>query len=97
MISPVPPIVIDTNILVSALISAGGLPARIVGLVKGRSVQTRYSDAILEEYRTVLSRPKFNFCTEDVQDLITGIVRIGIPVNTIPSAVSIFVRKTFKT
>jgi len=60
MIPSSPPIVLDTNILVSALISTGGLPARIIGLVKSRSVQTRYSDAILAEYGTVLSRPKFN-------------------------------------
>ena len=79
------PIVFDTNVLVSALISTGGVPARIVGLVRSRLVQTRYNDAIIAEYRTVLSRPKFNFHAEDVQALIAGIVRTGIPVNAIPS------------
>ena len=88
MIPSSPLIVLDTNILVSALISTGGLPARIIGLVKSRSVQTRYSDAILAEYGTVLSRPKFNFHAEDVQALIAGIIRTGIPADTTPSAVS---------
>jgi putative PIN family toxin of toxin-antitoxin system len=80
-----PAVVIDTNVLVSALIVAGSLPARIINLVKNRTVQTRYCDAILAEYTAVLSRPKFKFRTEDIRNLVSGIVRAGFPVNAVPS------------
>jgi predicted nucleic acid-binding protein len=48
-------------------------------------LQTRYSSAILAEYRVVLSRPKFNFRAKDIQGLINGIIRAGLQVNAIPS------------
>jgi len=56
-------------------------------MVKNRSVQTRYCDAILAEYRNVLSRQKFNFQAEDVHKMISGIIRSGIPVHTSPSII----------
>jgi len=60
-------IVLDTNVLVSALLAAESFPAQVISLVRNRSVQARYCDAILAEYRDVLSRQKFNFQAEDVQ------------------------------
>ena len=53
-------IVIDTNVLVSALISKG-IPANIINeLVFENKVVLCISDAVLEEYSEVLSREKFN-------------------------------------
>ena len=49
-------IVLDTNVLVSGLISAAGPPGRIVDLLRAGAVQTVVDDRILAEYRDVLSR-----------------------------------------
>ena len=89
MIFPAQLIVLDTNVLVSALLVTESFPAQIINLVRNRSVQTRYCDTILAEYRDVLSRQKFNFEAEDVQRMISGIIRSGIPVNAPPSTISI--------
>jgi len=80
-------VVIDTNVLVSALLAAGGFPGQILDLVKNGSVRTGYCDAVLAEYGDVLSRPKFNFRAKDVSDALAGIVRAGIPVNAEQSTV----------
>jgi len=87
MILPARLIVLDTNVLVSALLVAESFPAQIINLVRNRSVQTRYCDTILAEYRDVLSRQKFNFQAEDVQRMINGIIRSGIPVHASPSTI----------
>jgi putative PIN family toxin of toxin-antitoxin system len=78
-------VVIDTNILVSALLVPGSLPDQIINLVKSRSLQTRYSEAIFAEYTTVLARPKFNFRIDDIQIVVNGILKSGIIVNAVSS------------
>ena len=59
-------VVLDTNILVSALISPFGPPARVLDMVLGGDIQVAYDDRLLAEYREVLARPKFSFAPEDV-------------------------------
>jgi len=87
MILPARLIVLDTNVLVSALLMAENFPAQIINLARNRSVQTRYCDAIIAEYKNVLSRQKFNFQAEDVQKMIRSIIRSGIPENASPSTI----------
>jgi putative PIN family toxin of toxin-antitoxin system len=81
-----PPVVIDTNVLVSALMARGSVPHQIIGLIRNGALQMRYNDAILAEYRDVLSRPKFNFRAENIQKVVNGIIRAGIEVNAVFSA-----------
>ena len=73
-------IVLDTNILVSALWSRNGTPARILSLVLSGACAVCFDHRILEEYRTVLSRPKFRFTQSDVDDLLKEIEQSGISV-----------------
>ena len=54
-------VVIDTNVLVSALWSKNGAPAKIISLVLQGKLIPCYDYRILSEYRTVLARPKFGF------------------------------------
>ena len=75
------PIVLDTNILVSALIVQQSIPNRIVRLAGDKTLQVRYSDGILNEYIAVLSRKKFNFRLDDIANVIKGIINAGISVN----------------
>ena len=73
-------IVLDTNILVSALWSRNGTPAQILSLVLSGACAVCFDHRILEEYRTVLSRPKFHLTQSDVDDLLKEIEQSGISV-----------------
>lgn len=59
-------VVLDTNILVSALLSPFGPPARVLDLVLSGDIRAAYDDRLLAEYREVLARPKFSFAPEEV-------------------------------
>ncbi|MCM1330375.1 MAG: putative toxin-antitoxin system toxin component, PIN family [Ruminococcus sp.] len=69
--------VIDTNILVSALWSKKGAPARVVSLIIGGEIIPCYDYRILDEYRDVLKRPKFKFTDAEVSFLLDWIVYNG--------------------
>ena len=58
--------VLDTNVLVSGLISAKGPPGRLIDAVLARRLQIAFDDRILQEYKAVLARPKFQFKPADV-------------------------------
>jgi uncharacterized protein len=53
--------VYDTNVLVSAILKPGSIPASLVGLAMEGSVRLSLTQEILEEYREVLRRPKYGF------------------------------------
>ncbi|PWU12017.1 MAG: putative toxin-antitoxin system toxin component, PIN family [Terriglobia bacterium] len=55
-----PRIVIDTNVLISAALKPQGRQALVIQLVAFRAVELCVSEAVLSEYREVLSRPKFS-------------------------------------
>jgi putative PIN family toxin of toxin-antitoxin system len=50
--------VLDTNVLVSALLKSGSPPSRIMHAVLDGSVIVVLDERILDEYRQVLARPK---------------------------------------
>jgi len=56
-----PRVVYDTNVVVSATLKAGSIPASLVALALNRRVRLCLSPVILDEYETVLKRPKFGF------------------------------------
>jgi putative PIN family toxin of toxin-antitoxin system len=51
--------VLDTNVIVSGLISPLGPPGRLLDAVLARKLLLAVDDRILREYREVLSRPQF--------------------------------------
>ena len=63
------PWVLDTNVLVSGLISAKGPQGRLIDAVLARRLQIAFDDRILQEYKDVLARPKFQFKPADVTAL----------------------------
>ena len=77
-------IVIDTNILVSALITPFGNAARIFDMVLLGELQVLHDDRILSEYSEVLLRPKFSFEERDVDDLLSFIDTEGLKVTSVP-------------
>jgi len=52
-------VVYDTNVVVSAALKPGSLPAALVALAMARKVRLVLSRALLDEYTDVLTRPKF--------------------------------------
>lgn len=54
-------IVLDTNVLISGIITPFGNAARILDMIVRGEIQTVYDDRTLAEYREVLKRPKFDF------------------------------------
>ena len=51
-------VVLDTNVLVSSLLSQKSWPAKILDLILDDRIQVAYDDHILAEYEEVLSRPE---------------------------------------
>ncbi|MDD7542276.1 MAG: putative toxin-antitoxin system toxin component, PIN family [Mobiluncus porci] len=76
--SPGKLVVIDTNILVSALWSPNGIPAKILGYLGeiGRLIPC-YDRRIMAEYVSVLNRPKFHFDLDEVNVILEEIRKKG--------------------
>lgn len=77
-------IVLDTNVIVSGLLSPFGPPAQIVRMIASGRIVLCYDARILTEYREVLLRPKFLFSKESVEALldqitVTGVIVAGMP------------------
>lgn len=79
-------VVLDTNVLVSALLSPFGPPGQILDLILTGDIKPAYDDRILAEYRQVLARPRFGFDQRAVADLIDYLVANGEPVSAQPLA-----------
>ena len=71
--------VIDTNILVAALLSKKTDTAvvRVFDKIIDGEIIPLYSEAVLKEYREVLLRRKFRFNTETVESLLDFIAKSG--------------------
>lgn len=82
-------IVLDTNVLVSGLLSPYNPPGQIVRLVSSGLVQLCYDVRVLSEYKSVLRRPKFGFRETSVLLLLDQIKAGGYLVNTQPVARSL--------
>lgn len=78
-------VVLDTNILVSALLQPQGLPARTFLLtLSGRSAKLCVSGEIYAEYEEVIRRPKFNRSEQVIEQTLRAIRQHGFWVK--PSA-----------
>ena len=72
-------IVLDTNVVVSGLLSAVTPPGRVVESVYAGELVLLYDERILEEYGDVLARPQFRFDPDDIGWFL-AVVRLGEPV-----------------
>ena len=62
-------VVLDTNVIVSALISPFGNEAQVLGAVLSGRVAPCMTREILAEYMEVLARPKFGFSKPQIESL----------------------------
>ena len=80
-------VVIDTNVLVSALWTRQSNASRIVDMIVTRALQLCYNSEIMSEYKNVLSRPNFKFSATDISNLLDLIKYEGISILTVPSQI----------
>jgi uncharacterized protein len=69
--------VIDTNVLVSGLLSPAGNEALILLAVHQGLVHPCFSEEILQEYTAVLARPKFAFSPDEIAAVLAMFRRQG--------------------
>lgn len=73
--------VIDTNVLVSAALKWHSVPGSIVELVFEGYIIPVLNQEIIDEYRTVLSRPKFHLTNDIVEEIINSFNAVGLYVD----------------
>jgi len=77
-------IVVDTNVLVAALINPYGSPAGVLNCILSNRVYPCFDARIIDEYERVLLRPRFRFRSDDVRALLDFFVRAGFLVTPEP-------------
>jgi putative PIN family toxin of toxin-antitoxin system len=77
-------VVVDTNVLVSGILSAEGPPGKIVDLIIQEYLRVFYNSKIIAEYERVLSRPKLALSDLLVTRLLTQIRASGESVFGVP-------------
>jgi putative PIN family toxin of toxin-antitoxin system len=78
-------IVLDTNVLVSGLLTPFGASGEIIRMVSAGKLILQYDPRILLEYLEVLHRPKFQFDKDQIDPLIDYIRKNGQTVSTNPT------------
>lgn len=83
--------VLDTNVIVSALLSSNAFdsaPAQVVEHALAGRIVPLFTEEILEEYCNVLFRKKFSFEHETVNTLIEELKKRGQMIEPLPSGES---------
>ena len=71
-------VVIDTNILVSALLQPEGLPSAVLLLAFSGQVRLCVSDAIFAEFDEVIRRPHFKRSPDVIEGALQSIRKLGL-------------------
>ncbi|PNQ05653.1 twitching motility protein PilT [Mesotoga sp. SC_NapDC3] len=77
-------IVVDTNVLVAALINPHGSRAGVLNCILSSRVYPCFDARIIDEYERVLQRPRFGFRSDDIRALLNFFVRVGFFVTPEP-------------
>lgn len=77
-------VVLDTNVVVSGVLSAAGPPGWILEAVLTGDLQVAFDATIRLEYEDVLSRREFGLSPARVQDLLAAFDRFGLFVDAAP-------------
>ena len=76
--------VLDTNVLVSALLKRDSVPADILRHASNGAIIPLYNAEIFDEYEDVLHRAKFHFPERDIQEAFATIRERGRQVDAEP-------------
>ncbi|MDR1157487.1 MAG: putative toxin-antitoxin system toxin component, PIN family [Oscillospiraceae bacterium] len=77
-------VVLDTNIIVSALLSPLGNPAKIYKMFLTETLKLAYSSGILAEYNDVLFRPRLRIPANEVVKVLEVIQEYGERIEPTP-------------
>ena len=80
-------VVIDTNVIISSIITPEGNPAKIMQLVSERQICLYYSSLILGEYKRVLAYKKLGIMIYTQERIIAEIKKLGVLIGPIPSKI----------
>jgi putative PIN family toxin of toxin-antitoxin system len=69
--------VVDTNVLVSALLKPSGPPGQVLNAILSGQLTALYDDRILAEYHEVLHRSKFRLSITEVEVMLGLIEELG--------------------
>ena len=80
--------VIDTNVIVSALLSSNleSNPVKVFRAIVQERIVPLFNDVILEEYKNVLSRSKFHLDLPLIETVIKAIIADGLNIDRTPAA-----------
>lgn len=70
--------VIDTNVLISAMLKWNSVPGNVLEFTFSGTIVPVLNEHIVREYREVLSRPKFKFPKDIIDTVVSEIERLGI-------------------
>jgi putative PIN family toxin of toxin-antitoxin system len=73
--------VIDTNVLVSAMLKWDSTPGNILELAFGGTIIPLLNASIVSEYREVLARPKFHLMQDIIDSVVGELERQGLYVD----------------
>lgn len=76
--------VLDTNVLVSALLKENSVPGLVVAEAMQGDIIPVLNDAILAEYKDVLRRPKFKFGERAVRVFLDELKRRAVSIDAVP-------------
>ena len=82
-------VVIDTNVLVSSIITPSGKSAMIMRMFFSGAIQATFSQPIIDEYKRVLSYEKLGIAEETKTDIIDAILELGSIIEPSVSSFSI--------
>ena len=71
--------VLDTNVLISALLNPYGKPSKILKMIMLGRLEVVVNENILGEYLEVAMRPRFNLPADEVKEVLGFIRMNGIP------------------
>ena len=81
-------VVIDTNVVVSSVLSSRGNPAKIMKLCLNDLIKIVLSNEILDEYKRVLSYNRLNIAIETQSGIIRAIEEVATIVEPTKSTIS---------
>jgi len=76
-----PLVVLDTNVLVSALLKRASKPGQILDLALAGQLQLAFDMRILREYRDVVARPKFGIDPSAAEAVLSYLQIAGLAVD----------------
>ena len=77
--------VIDTNVLVSALMKWDSIPGQVLQRTYAQQIIPVYNREIFNEYTEVLKRAKFHFPKDKVDFLLARLKSIGVNLDSVES------------